>query len=97
VGRNRDHWYPDYNYTKGVVRSIQGGANGTNYRWQGQVEAADEILLVIKTTLARVDALSRRITALHSYDVPEVIVVEPQGGTAPYLAWLAAGVADDRP
>ena len=65
------------------------------YRWQGKVEAADEILLVIKTTLARVDALSRRITALHSYDVPEVIVVEPLGGAAPYLAWLAAAVADD--
>jgi len=65
------------------------------YRWQGRVEAADEILLVIKTTSARVEALSQRITALHSYDVPEVIVVKPAGGAAPYLAWLAAAVMDD--
>lgn len=64
------------------------------YRWQGQVEAADEILLVIKTTSARVDALTLRLAELNAYEVPEVIVVEPAGGAAPYLAWLAAAVAN---
>jgi periplasmic divalent cation tolerance protein len=62
------------------------------YRWQGGVETADEVLLVIKTTAARVDPLTRRIEALHDYEVPEVIVLEAAGGGAPYLAWLSASV-----
>jgi periplasmic divalent cation tolerance protein len=61
------------------------------YRWEGAVEEADEVLLVIKTRAAAVDALTRRIEALHAYEVPEVLVLGVEAGAAPYLAWLAAG------
>ncbi|MDT8342367.1 MAG: divalent-cation tolerance protein CutA [Longimicrobiales bacterium] len=64
------------------------------YRWQGGVEEAAETLLVLKTTAARVEALRARVRALHSYDVPEFLVLPVEGGLEPYLAWVRASVAE---
>ncbi len=61
----------------------------STYRWEGAVEQADEVLLLIKTTAARLDALTARIHALHPYELPEVIAVEATGGSTAYLAWVA--------
>lgn len=58
------------------------------YRWQGQVERADEILLLIKTTADRLESLQQRFLALHPHELPEVIAVEA-GGLPAYLAWIA--------
>ncbi len=63
------------------------------YRWQGRVEHADEVLLVIKTVAARLDALTARVRALHAYEVPEVVAVPITAGWPPYLAWLAGEVS----
>jgi periplasmic divalent cation tolerance protein len=60
------------------------------YRWQGAVEDAREVLLVIKTRADRVDALAERLRALHPYDVPELVVLPVAGGLAPYLDWVRA-------
>jgi len=65
----------------GPIRSI--------YRWQGAVEEATERLLVLKARATDVAALERRIRALHSYDVPEVLALPLRAGSAAYLAWLA--------
>ncbi len=59
------------------------------YRWEGKIEDEPEALLVLKTTRARFDALRERVLALHPYRVPEVIALPVEGGSAPYLAWLA--------
>ena len=67
----------------------------STYRWQGQVEVAAEVLLLIKTTQERFEALRTRLVELHPYDVPEVIACAIVAGHAPYLDWLRAGVAPD--
>lgn len=59
------------------------------YRWEGRVEEATEELLMIKTTLARLDALERRLHELHPYEVPEFLTF-PAGGSPAYLDWVAA-------
>jgi periplasmic divalent cation tolerance protein len=59
------------------------------YRWQGKIERGREVLLVVKTRAALVKRLTARIQALHSYDVPEVVVLPIAGGSAAYLKWLA--------
>lgn len=59
------------------------------YRWEGRVEQAGEVLLLIKTTTERLPALSARVQALHPYELPELIAVQAAGGLAPYLAWVA--------
>ncbi|WP_242345783.1 divalent-cation tolerance protein CutA [Anaeromyxobacter terrae] len=64
-----------------AVRSI--------YRWEGKVQDDAEALLLLKTTRARFEALRERVLALHPYDVPEVIALSVEAGSAPYLAWIA--------
>lgn len=58
------------------------------YRWQGKVEHAREHQLIIKTRAARVEALTARLTSLHPYDVPEIVVLPISGGGERYLQWL---------
>lgn len=58
------------------------------YRWQGELRRDPEALIVLKTTDERAGELTRRVVALHPYDVPEVLVVEVTGGHAPYLGWV---------
>ncbi len=60
------------------------------YRWQGAVERADEVLLIVKTSGARLEALIARVNAVHPYELPEVIAVEVAAGLPAYLAWIAA-------
>jgi periplasmic divalent cation tolerance protein len=59
------------------------------YRWEGKVQEDAEALLVLKTTRARFDALRDRVLALHPYEVPEVIALPVEAGSARYLAWIA--------
>lgn len=63
------------------------------YRWQGNVEDALEILLVIKTTAAQFPAVRDAICELHSYDVPECIALPITDGSPDYLKWLAENVS----
>ena len=65
------------------------------YRWQGQVERSDEILLLIKTTRTCLPALQARIVALHPYELPEVLAVESVGGLPAYLDWVASETRSD--
>jgi len=63
------------------------------YRWEGQVQVEGEVLLIVKTRSDRADALAARVLELHPYEVPEVIHLEPCGGSAAYLDWVRAEVA----
>jgi periplasmic divalent cation tolerance protein len=46
------------------------------YKWEGKLVKDDEILIVVKTARRLFENLEKRITALHSYDVPEVVAVD---------------------
>ncbi len=65
------------------------------YRWEGRVHDDGEDLLIIKTVRDRVDALTRRVLQIHPYQVPEVVVVPVEGGSAPYLDWVRGQVVGD--
>jgi len=62
------------------------------YRWQGVVETAAEVPLLIKTTRARYPALEAAVQAIHPYEVPELIALPVTHGLAAYLDWVAASV-----
>ena len=62
------------------------------YRWQGEVERAEEFLLLIKSTAAQFAAVSAAIKELHSYEVPECIELTVTAGSDAYLKWLADNV-----
>jgi periplasmic divalent cation tolerance protein len=58
------------------------------YGWQGQVESAEESLLLIKTRAANFSALELYIKARHPYEVPEIVAIPLLEGSVDYLAWL---------
>jgi periplasmic divalent cation tolerance protein len=59
------------------------------YRWQGAIERATEIPLLIKTTAERYAEVELTLRSLHPYSVPEIIAVPIVRGLASYLRWLA--------
>ena len=62
------------------------------YRWQGKVESATEWLLLIKTTAERFAAVREAIGELHSYDLPECIMVSIEDGSPEYLKWIEENI-----
>ena len=60
------------------------------YRWEGAVERADEVSLVVKTWADRLEALVAHVVAAHPYELPEIVAVEAVGGLDRYLQWIHA-------
>jgi periplasmic divalent cation tolerance protein len=58
------------------------------YRWEGRVEDASEVLLVVKTRADRSATLAARVRELHPYELPEVVELAAAGGSAEYLDWV---------
>ena len=58
------------------------------YRWQGTVESAEEVVLLLKTTAARMAQAMARIAQLHPHDVPCVVEVPLGAVHGPYGEWL---------
>jgi len=60
----------------------------STYRWKEKVEQAREFLLIIKSTVRRLQELEKEITRLHSYEVPEFLAIEVGSGAKKYVDWL---------
>jgi periplasmic divalent cation tolerance protein len=64
----------------------------SHYWWQGKIACGAEVLLVLKTTTARLAALEKVILARHPYDTPEFLVLPVARGNKRYLAWVEESV-----
>ncbi len=62
------------------------------YRWQGKVESGEEWLLLIKTSVHQLESVRDAILELHSYDLPEFLVLSIEAGSAEYLNWLEESI-----
>ncbi|AVG15651.1 divalent-cation tolerance protein CutA [Pseudogulbenkiania ferrooxidans] len=62
------------------------------YRWQGAVERAEEIPLLIKTRADAYPQLEARLAALHPYEVPEIVALPVAQGLPSYLTWVSNSV-----
>lgn len=60
------------------------------YRWNGQVEEADEVVVIMKTQQARVEQLFAEIEQRHPYDTPAIVVLPIAQGSKAYLDWIIA-------
>ncbi len=65
------------------------------YRWQGQIEEATEVTLLIKTTSQHYDSVQQAIVKLHPYNVPEIIATPIVAGYTPYLHWIDTETAKE--
>ena len=62
------------------------------YRWQGELRNEPEVQMVIKTSADQLPRLLKVLTHQHSYEVPELVVLEA-GAAGSYGAWLLNEVA----
>lgn len=60
------------------------------YRWDGRLEEATEIPVILKTTEACYAEFESALRALHPYDTPEILAFDPVRGLPAYLAWVEA-------
>ena len=67
-----------------IIPSIQ-----SVYRWKGTIEEDDECVLLAKTTDENVKATIAKIKELHSYELPDIIVLPIIGGSKQYLDYIA--------
>jgi periplasmic divalent cation tolerance protein len=68
-----------------VVQSI--------YHWNDQIQSAPETMVLLKTSAEKLEALESRLKELHSYRVPEFLVLPVENGSAAYLEWLFGAVS----
>lgn len=62
------------------------------YRWEGEVQEDPEVLLVAKTTAARLVEVEAFLVSAHPYDTPECVALAPASVEARYLDWLRGSV-----
>lgn len=60
------------------------------FRWQGRVEEASEVPVLLKTTTERYPELEQALRNLHPYDLPEILAFESERGLVAYLEWVEA-------
>ncbi|HEX4603908.1 MAG TPA: divalent-cation tolerance protein CutA, partial [Candidatus Angelobacter sp.] len=63
------------------------------YRWQGKMESASEWLLLIKTQATAFERVRDTVKELHSYDLPECVMLEVADGSEEYLKWITENTA----
>ena len=61
----------------------------SHYWWKGKIERGSEVLMILKTTSAKLGALEKLIVAKHPYETPEFIVLPINRGNKKYLGWLS--------
>ncbi len=60
----------------------------SSYRWEGRVQTAKEVLILIKTTERQFNKIETVIRQNHSYEIPGVIAIPVHKGSKEYLSWL---------
>ncbi|XP_025744092.1 protein CutA homolog isoform X2 [Callorhinus ursinus] len=65
------------------------------YFWNGEIEEATEILLLIKTKTSKVHVLSSYIRLVHPFEIPEVFSLPMDQGDVHYFKWLEEGMEED--
>jgi periplasmic divalent cation tolerance protein len=60
------------------------------YRWQGKLERADEVVMIVKTRETQREAVAAAVKRGHSYDTPAILFLPTEGGDADYAKWIVS-------
>ena len=71
--------------------NVVPGVNST-YRWKDAVRTDTEWMLIVKTRRDRFEAIRAAIHELHSYELPEIVMIDLADGDPAYLAWINTNV-----
>jgi len=64
------------------------------YRWQGRIERADEVVMIVKTQPALTGKVAEALKAGHPNEVPAILFLETTGGGKSFVDWIFAETAD---
>ena len=67
------------------------------FRWQGEVDDAEEILLLVKTLASRWEDVKAAILAAHPYELPEIVALRAADVEEAFARWIAESCARERP
>lgn len=81
---------------KHLVACVQASTIQSTYHWQKEITNSEEILLTMKTRKSLFEKIQAEIAQVHSYDVPEIIMVPFEGANQSYLAWLHEEIINDQ-
>jgi periplasmic divalent cation tolerance protein len=73
---------------KKLIACAQQTTTQSSYRWQGKIIESDEILLQMKTKKSLFDHIKKEIKSLHTYEVPEIIMIPLLDANTFYLEWI---------
>ena len=73
---------------KKLIACVQSTVIQSAYHWQGKIIKSEEILLQMKTKRSLFKKIQKEIEHLHTYDVPEIIMVPMAGANLRYLQWI---------
>jgi periplasmic divalent cation tolerance protein len=73
---------------KRLAACVQANPITSTYRWQGAVEIAEEIRLLIKARSADYDAIEALLKATLSYENPEILAIPVTCGSRLYFDWI---------
>jgi periplasmic divalent cation tolerance protein len=62
----------------------------SHYRWQGTIERAEEVVMLIKTRASLAEEVRAQVKAHHSYETPAILVLSIESLDQTYLAWMMA-------
>jgi len=65
----------------------------SHYRWQGAVERAEEVVMIVKTRASLIEGVRAAVKEMHSYSTPAFLVIPVEGVDPDYLDWLMAETA----
>lgn len=60
------------------------------YRWQGKIEQADEVVMIVKTREEQKEAVAAEVKHGHAYDTPAILFIATDGGDAEYINWIVS-------
>jgi len=75
---------------KKLIACAQRTTTQSAYRWQGKIIESDEILLQMKTKKSLFEYIKKEVKPLHTYDVPEIIMIPLLDANEFYLQWIEA-------
>jgi len=62
----------------------------SHYWWQGKIERAEETVMLVKTRASLAGAVGEAMKALHSYEVPAIMVLPVESLDPAYHRWIVA-------
>jgi periplasmic divalent cation tolerance protein len=71
--------------------SIIGGVE-SRFWWKAGIDKASEVLIIMKTRASNFARVEREVRRLHSYEVPEIVMLPLAAGSKPYLDWIEENV-----